>query len=122
MKAVFLSLLICGAPCWEKGSTTLATCGSVFTCLYAASIACLFFASVTFPFWVWKMSGLPPFCWGGNRVASRSVAAWLLVPGRSRLLLVLLPKVFAMVASAAMPTIQTASTIHFRRAVNSPSR
>ena len=80
------------------------------------------FASVTFPVCVWKMSGLPPFCWGGNRAARRFVAAWLLVPGRSRLLLVLLPKVFAMVARAAMPTIHTASTIHFRRAVSSPSR
>ncbi len=122
MNAVFLSLLICAAPCREKGSTTLATWGSVFSCLYAASIACFSCASVTFPVVVWKTSGLLPFCCGGKRAARRLVAAWLSVPGSCRLLLVLLPKPCASATRAAMPTIHTPSTTHFRRAAKSPNR
>jgi len=61
------------------------------------------------------------FCCGGNREARRSVAAWLLVPGRRRLLLVLLPKPCAREMRAAMPTIHTPSTTHLHLAVSRPS-
>ena len=58
----------------------------------------------------------------GKRAARRSLAAWLSVPGSCRLLLVLLPKPCASAMRAAMPTIHTPSTTHFRRAAKSPSR
>jgi hypothetical protein len=56
-----------------------------------ASIACLFAASVTLPLETWKTIGLEPFCCGGKRDASRSLAAWLSAPGSRRSSLVFDP-------------------------------
>ena len=57
------------------------------------------------------MIGLLPFCCGGNSLASRSVARWLSVPGRLRLLSVSAPTAFTSPVTPAAATIQTASTI-----------
>jgi hypothetical protein len=122
MKAVCSSLLIWAAPCWLKGSTALATWGSFFTSLYDASIACFACASVTFPVRVWKTSGLLPFCCGGKRVARKSLAAWLSVPGSRRLLLVLLPKLRETTTRATRAMTHAPRTTHFLRAANIPSR
>ena len=122
MKAVCPSLLICAAPCRPNGSVALATWGTLFTRAKDASIACFAPASVTFPVSVRKTSGLLPFCCGGKRAASRSVAAWLSVPGSRRLLLVLLPRVREAMTRRATRRSQVARTTHFLRAANRPSR
>jgi hypothetical protein len=122
MNAVVLSLLICAAPRWLNGSTAATTCGSFFTRSKDAWIACFAWASVTLPVRARKTSGLLPFCCGGKREASRSDAAWLSVPGRLRLLLVLLPMLCERPISAASRTIQQPRTTHFRRAASKPSR
>jgi hypothetical protein len=121
MSAVCLSLLICEAPCWLNGSVALATCGSFTIAWWESSIACLFVESVTWPVSTWKTIGLLPFCCGGKRSASRSVAAWLSVPGSSRLLLVLLPNVRTSKTTAAAARTHPPMTTHYRRAANIPS-
>ena len=122
MYAVRPSLLIWEAPLWLKGSTALATCGSFFTREYEASIACLLSESVTFsPTGAWKTSGLLPFCRGGNWAASRLLAAWLSVPGRLRLSLVLAPIRCEAATRAATRTIQAPNTGHRWRAASRPT-
>src|SRR5436190_3255341 len=118
MNAVCLSLLICAAPCRLNGSTVAATYGSFLTRRYDSSIACFCDGSVTLPARVWKTSGLLPFCCGGKRAVSRSVAAWLSVPGNFRLLLVLLPKLREAATSTTRRTTHAARTTHFLRAAN----
>jgi hypothetical protein len=64
---------------------------------------------------------LLPFCCGGKRSASRSIATWLSVPGSSRLSLVLLPNVRTSKTTAKARTTREPTTTHFRRAANIPS-
>ena len=113
-KAVCLSSLICACPCWLNGLVALKTCGSCLAALNDSWIACLFSGSVTFPFpsGEKKTIGFLPFCWGGKRFASRSVAAWLSVPGSSRLLEVLAPTDLTRPTTTASSTTHAASTTH----------
>jgi hypothetical protein len=51
----------------------------------------LYWSSVSLPEVTAKTIGFVPFCCGGKRSCSRSVASWLPVPGRDTLLLVRAP-------------------------------
>jgi hypothetical protein len=88
VKAVVASLLTSPEAALANGSGAEATCGALASALYEDSTACLLAASVILPLVTWKTIGLLPFCCGGKRLASRSVACWLSVPGRLRSLLV----------------------------------
>ena len=67
------------------------------------------------------MIGLEPFCWGGNPACSRSVAAWLPVPGRLTLLSVLAPTCFTVSVTPAAKAIQNTSTTTGCAATRCPS-
>ena len=112
-KAVCLSLLICAWPSWLNGEVALLVSGSASIRLNDPSIACLFLESVTFPVFVWKTIGFLPFCWGGKRSASTSVAAWLSVPGSSRLLLVFAPTDLTSAPTTIRTSSQPSRTTHF---------
>ena len=112
MNAVRLSSAICAAPFLPKGLGALATWGRASIAQCERWIAALLSASVTLPAGGWKTIGLLPFCCGGKRSASRSVAAWLSVPGSSRLLEVLPPSVRIASKSTPTATTQAARTTH----------
>ena len=85
-------------------------------------IACLLSLSVTLPEpRTWKMIGLEPFCWGGNPACSRSVAAWLPVPGRLMLLSVSAPICFTVSVTPTATASQSMSTITGCAATRRPS-
>ena len=122
MNAVFLSFEIWApAPC-ANGLVALCTYLIFLIALYESVIACLLSLSVTLPApRMWKMIGLEPFCWGGNPACSRSVAAWLPVPGRLTLLSVLAPTCFTVSVTPAAKAIQSTSTITGCAATRCPS-
>ena len=91
MNAVFLSFESPAEPCWVNGLGALTTSGSFARSLAAVLMAVLRAPLSSVPDGTWKTIGFLPFCCGGNRSASRSVARWLSVPGRLRSLVVSAP-------------------------------
>jgi hypothetical protein len=121
MKAVCLSLLICAAPCWLNGSTAARDVRELLHLRVGRLDRLLVFASVTLPVRRGRRAGC---CRSAAAEARREQvdAAWLSVPGRSRLLLVLLPAVRETATRATTRTSQQPRTIHFLRAASSPRR
>ena len=77
---------------------------------------------MTFPDAAWKTIGLVPFCWGGNRSARRSAAAWLSVPGSRRLSLVFEPYTWTTTTRAAATASQPPRTSQLCLAASQPMR
>jgi hypothetical protein len=122
VNAVVASLLTSPEAALANGSGAEATCGALASALYEDSTACLLAVSVILPLVTWKTTGLLPFCWGGKRLASRSVARWLSVPGRLRSLLVSAPTPQTSSRTTTTRPIQTATTTAARLAQRRPSR
>lgn len=77
---------------------------------------------IFFPFGAPRATGLDPLAAFGQRFSSRSVACWLPVPSRVRLLEVLRPALDEKTKSPAAIRIQTTMTQSRWRDENEPSR
>src|SRR4051794_23088009 len=83
----------------------------------------LYLSAVSFlPSGATRTMGLVPFAWAGNRLVSRSEAAWLSVPGSVRSLLSSWPAVLAHAPIPIRMTAQIASTLQWRLAQKPPSQ
>jgi hypothetical protein len=116
VNAVVASLLTRPEAALANGSGAEATWGALASALSADSTACLLAVSVILPLATWKTNGLLPFCWGGNRLARRSVACRLSVPGRRRSLLVSAPTNLTTSWTPRTRPTQTATTTSARLA------
>ena len=122
MNAVALSFESPAAPCWLKGLGALTTSGSFARSLAALEMADFCAPASRVPEWTWNTIGLLPFCWGGKRSASTSVARWLSVPGSSRLFEVFEPSVCSAVTMKATSSSHANSTTHLWWAMKKPAR
>ena len=99
---------------------TIESSRSVLTVL---SIGSLNLLAVSFlPSGATSTTGFVPLACAGNRLSSRSVAAWLSVPGSVRSLLSSWPAPRAQKPMPRMMTAQTARTIQWRRAQKPPNQ
>ena len=122
MNAVCASAEICEALRLPNGLGAVSTWGRARIAARESLIACIRGWSVTLPTPVWKTIGFAPFCCGGKRSARRSDAAWLSVPGRSRLFDVLPPSVRIRNPTTTRRSTHAPRTTHRLRAANDPSR
>ncbi len=109
-------------PSLESGLVALRTSGSAFSALTVSSIGVLNFDAVIFsPLGAVSTTGLIPLACEGKRSLSRSVAAWLSVPGSVRLSLTSVPIARDHPNSATKISTQTPSTIQRRRTHSFPN-
>src|SRR5215212_10085043 len=110
-------------PAEDSGFVASRTSGSALNALTVSSIGVLNFDAVIFlPLGARRTTGLVPLACDGKRADSRSVAAWLSVPGNVRLSLTSVPADFAHDPSARRMTSQTPRTIQRRLTQKPPSR
>ena len=122
MKAVFSSSETVPVAWSPKGLGALTTSGRPWIAFAAWLIAFSLSLAVSLPESTWKTIGFWPFCWGGKRSASRSVAFWLPVPGRSTLLLVSAPTREMATTNTTRMTTHASSTHSRWAAIQRPSR